>query len=92
MQTQFFLNCAHVNIVGPGGGNLDSYPSAKFPGAYDYMDPRKSFRCHEKREKLCLFPKHYELAMNLGIYTSNSIAAGSELFTYIPPGPPLWEG
>lgn len=41
MQTQFFLNCAQVNIIGPGGGNLDGYPFAKFPGAYDYMHPGK---------------------------------------------------
>jgi len=39
MQTQFFLNCAQVNIIGPGGGSLDGYPFAKFPGAYDYMHP-----------------------------------------------------
>jgi hypothetical protein len=42
MQTQFFMNCAHINVIGPGGGSLDGYPFVKFPGAYDYMDEGKS--------------------------------------------------
>ncbi|KAF2877953.1 glycoside hydrolase [Massariosphaeria phaeospora] len=36
-QTQWFVNCAHVDIVGPGGG---SPPAAlKFPGTYKLEDP-----------------------------------------------------
>lgn len=38
-RTQFFLNCAHINVMGPGGGSLAGYPYAKFPGAYDQKDP-----------------------------------------------------
>ncbi|KAF2875411.1 hypothetical protein BDV95DRAFT_602847 [Massariosphaeria phaeospora] len=37
--TQFFINCAQVNIIGPGGGNMEGYSFAKFPGAYNYTDP-----------------------------------------------------
>lgn len=44
MQTQWFINCAHINVIGPGGGTLDGYPFAKFPGSYDYMDSGKPFR------------------------------------------------
>ncbi|CAI6338965.1 unnamed protein product [Periconia digitata] len=36
---QWFVNCAQVNIIGPGGGSLKGYPFAKFPGVYDEKDP-----------------------------------------------------
>ncbi|KAF1949124.1 hypothetical protein CC80DRAFT_279525 [Byssothecium circinans] len=36
---QWFINCAQVNIVGSGGGSLEGYPFAKFPGSYDKNDP-----------------------------------------------------
>lgn len=41
METQFFINCAHVNIIGSStdSGSLEGYPYAKFPGTYDFMDP-----------------------------------------------------
>lgn len=39
-QSQFFLNCAHVNIINNGKyGSFEGYQFAKFPGTYDYMDP-----------------------------------------------------
>lgn len=38
-QTQWFINCALVNIVGPGGGIPTGF--ARFPGAYDPEDPGK---------------------------------------------------
>ncbi|CAG9990932.1 unnamed protein product [Clonostachys byssicola] len=34
--TQFYVNCAHLDIVGPGGGI--PVPTVKFPGAYDLFD------------------------------------------------------
>ncbi|KAF2249124.1 lytic polysaccharide monooxygenase [Trematosphaeria pertusa] len=34
--TQFYVNCAHIDVKGPGGGNPG--PMAKFPGAYDVWD------------------------------------------------------
>jgi hypothetical protein len=37
--TQWYVNCAHVNIIGSGGGSLEGYEYAKFPGTYDIMDP-----------------------------------------------------
>jgi hypothetical protein len=37
--TQWYVNCAHVNIIGSGGGSLEGYNYAKFPGTYDIMDP-----------------------------------------------------
>ncbi|KXX80424.1 Cellulose-growth-specific protein [Madurella mycetomatis] len=35
--SQWFINCAHVNIVGPGGGIPTGF--AKFPGTYEVDDP-----------------------------------------------------
>ncbi|KAF2262934.1 hypothetical protein CC78DRAFT_582130 [Lojkania enalia] len=37
--TQWYVNCAHINIIGRGGGSLQGYDFAKFPGSYDIMDP-----------------------------------------------------
>lgn len=34
--TQQFINCAHVEVSGPGGGTPG--PTTKFPGAYDIAD------------------------------------------------------
>lgn len=39
--TQWYVNCAHVNIVGSGTGLLEGYDYAQFPGTYDIMDPGK---------------------------------------------------
>lgn len=34
---QWYVNCAHVNIIGPGGGKPTGF--AKFPGTYTEDDP-----------------------------------------------------
>jgi hypothetical protein len=36
---QFYVNCAFVNIIGPGGGTPAGF--VKFPGAYAPEDPGK---------------------------------------------------
>ncbi|KXX81539.1 putative endo-beta-1,4-glucanase D [Madurella mycetomatis] len=35
--SQWFINCAHINIIGPGGGTPTGF--AKFPGTYKIEDP-----------------------------------------------------
>lgn len=35
--TQQYINCAHIEIVGPGGGTPG--PAVKFPGAYSLDEP-----------------------------------------------------
>ncbi|KAF2708877.1 lytic polysaccharide monooxygenase [Pleomassaria siparia CBS 279.74] len=35
--TQFYIACAQIDVVGPGGGKPG--PTVKFPGAYDLSDP-----------------------------------------------------
>ena len=35
--TQFYVNCAHVNVIGPGGGTPKGL--VKFPGAYTKDTP-----------------------------------------------------
>ncbi|KAF2685073.1 lytic polysaccharide monooxygenase [Lentithecium fluviatile CBS 122367] len=40
MDPQFYVSCAHVNIIGEGGGHIPAdYPYATFPGTYKYDDP-----------------------------------------------------
>ncbi|KAK4112025.1 lytic polysaccharide monooxygenase [Canariomyces notabilis] len=34
---QWYINCAHVNIIGPGGGTPTGF--ARFPGTYEQKDP-----------------------------------------------------
>jgi hypothetical protein len=34
--TQFYIECAQIDVVGPGGGRPE--PLVKFPGAYDLRD------------------------------------------------------
>ena len=41
-QSQWFISCAHIEVVGKGGGTPG--PLVKFPGAYDEEDPGKSSR------------------------------------------------
>jgi hypothetical protein len=41
--TQWYVNCAHINIIGSGSGSLEGYEYAKFPGTYDIMDPGELF-------------------------------------------------
>ncbi|KAF1833489.1 hypothetical protein BDW02DRAFT_599068 [Decorospora gaudefroyi] len=36
-QTQMYINCAHIEVTGPGGGNPG--PVTKFPGAFRATDP-----------------------------------------------------
>ncbi|GAB1315561.1 hypothetical protein MFIFM68171_05771 [Madurella fahalii] len=35
--SQWYVNCAHINIIGPGGGTPTGF--AKFPGTYKIDDP-----------------------------------------------------
>jgi hypothetical protein len=35
--SQWYINCAHVNIIGPGGGTPRGF--ARFPGTYSIYDP-----------------------------------------------------
>jgi hypothetical protein len=35
--SQWYVNCAHVNIIGPGGGTPTEF--AKFPGTYVVDEP-----------------------------------------------------
>jgi hypothetical protein len=36
-RTQFYVNCAHVNVIGPGGGSPGTF--VKFPGLYNKNTP-----------------------------------------------------
>lgn len=45
LQVPSFVNCAHINVIGPGGGKPESAGTIKFPGgfrypkSYQYEDP-----------------------------------------------------
>lgn len=38
-RSQFFVNCAQVEIVGSGGPKTEPGPTVKFPGAFDLSHP-----------------------------------------------------
>jgi hypothetical protein len=42
--SQWYVNCAHVNIIGPGGGTPTEF--ARFPGTYVDNDPGKQALTH----------------------------------------------
>ena len=41
--TQMYTNCAHIEIIGSGGGTPG--PTTKFPGAFTAKDPGKQSMC-----------------------------------------------
>ena len=41
-QSQWFVNCAHINVVGNGGDSPKDF--LRFPGAYKDEDPSKYFQ------------------------------------------------
>ena len=76
---QWYVNCAHVNVVGPGGGKSnisETYlmitllgtpgPLVKIPEVYSASDP--------------------------GITLPDGVSYEEGLLDYIPPGPPVWNG
>lgn len=38
--SQWYVNCAHINVIGPGGATPKGF--AKFPGTYTVDSPGKS--------------------------------------------------
>jgi hypothetical protein len=42
--SQWYVNCAHVNIIGPGGGTPTGF--ARFPGTYVDNGPGKQALIH----------------------------------------------
>lgn len=52
-QSQWFVNCAHIEIVGPGGGKPDQF--VRFPNAYKEDDPSIWFR--ERDQSKYVMPK-----------------------------------
>ncbi|KAI1180963.1 lytic polysaccharide monooxygenase [Nemania sp. FL0916] len=44
MQAQFFISCAHIEVMGPGGGAPTEF--VRFPGAYKKEDPGFSVEDH----------------------------------------------
>lgn len=36
---QSYINCAQINVIGPGGGSPESAGTARFPGTYTSEDP-----------------------------------------------------
>lgn len=84
--TQWYVNCAHVNIIGSGGGSLEGYDFAKFPGTYDIMDPGEL-------TLLTLTTSHLELTQYAGLWVAYEIANGPKgLSNYVAPGPAVWKG
>jgi len=90
--TQFYVNCAQINIIGPGGGALlrriplscqtdenTGKPTqfAKFPGAYKADDPG------------LVVPDGEEIEHSTLVEDVKWVHGFS---SYVPPGPPVWSG
>lgn len=92
MATQFFINCAHINVIGGGGGDLDNYPYAKFPGAYDYMDPGTFIYWMIDERIISRNRASNRADICTGIWSNRDIPSRKNLLKYVPPGPPVWQG
>lgn len=91
--TQWYVNCAHVNIIGPGGGTPEGF--AKFPGTYVGDEPGEGPFFPSKRMS---FSNPSALSLGL-LVPENQLADGGyvpkeemRLLDYQAPGPALWTG
>jgi len=93
--SQWYVNCAQVNIIGPGGGTPTQF--AKFPGTYDINDPGISapkpiFR-HDVSD---LADIHAPIGLRIpeNQFVKGGLVPDSEmrLLDYKAPGPPVWTG
>lgn len=75
--SQWYINCAHINVVGPGGGNPQQFGTVKFPGSYQFTHPG-----------ITLPPD----VMDTTDHTFHGSTSFLNLTGYTPPGPQVWRG
>jgi len=99
--SQWYVNCAHVNIIGPGGGTPTGF--ARFPGTYSIYDPGKYLYVSSQifdsilglRATSILTLRTY---LGLWIPKDQFVNGGyvkdadMKLFDYKAPGPAVWTG
>lgn len=81
-ETQIYVSCAHVSIVGPGGGRPTNF--TRFPGGYSATDPGKLNNNSSGEVR--------PLKRHLGILVTSAQAGSYDLLKYRPPGPAVWQG
>ena len=79
-ETQFYIACAHVNVIGPGGGKPTDF--VRFPGAYNASDPGE----------MSIVALSLLVLTFLGIMVTKNQFSAKDLLKYKPPGPPVWLG
>ncbi|KAF2794320.1 lytic polysaccharide monooxygenase [Melanomma pulvis-pyrius CBS 109.77] len=77
--TQWYVNCAHIEVRGPGGGDPAPFTTAKFPGTYKIEHPGISL------------PPEVGIARPEDPTPAYPYAF-LNLTAYQPPGPALWTG
>jgi hypothetical protein len=88
--SQWYVNCAQVNIIGPGGGIPTEF--AHFPGTYDINHPGKQALIFpNKIKKLILSSIGLQIPMNQWV-NGGLPEDQMRLLEYSPPGPAVWTG
>ncbi|KAF2877693.1 glycosyl hydrolase family 61-domain-containing protein [Massariosphaeria phaeospora] len=75
-ETEFYVNCAQVNILGPGGGTPPK-SFARFPGTYKVDEPALSLPDGEQI---------------VDSKARNGVRWLHGFLAYVPPGPTVWTG
>jgi hypothetical protein len=83
--SQWYINCAHVNIIGPGGGNPTSF--AQFPGTYKIEDPVCNKSKYKKWANIA--PQGLWVPLNQLVNGGYVKDEDMRLMEYKPPGPPV---
>lgn len=90
---QFYINCAFINIIGPGGGVPKGF--AKFPGTYKEEDPGEDSvvcECWGSSSQLTSSRRIGLLAPRNQVALSGIPREELRLLEYKPPGPEVWTG
>lgn len=88
---QFYINCAFVNIIGPGGGTPTEFVT--FPGTYQDDDPGNDPPSSAgQRTLLTLYLVGFLVPPNQDLLGGPVKADGLRLMEYKPPGPAVWTG
>jgi hypothetical protein len=87
--SQWFVNCAQVNIIGPGGGKPTGF--AKFPGSYKIDDPVCN-NTSTRNKYTNITPQGLWIPVNQADNGGYVPDEEMRLTEYKPPGPSVWTG
>ncbi|CAI6261697.1 unnamed protein product [Periconia digitata] len=95
MAPQFYVNCAHVNVLGNGAGVITDSDYATFPGSYKLEDPGSypylsiiwSHRCFPVSSGFFFLTETIAITLDYKIWNKPGA-----LLNYVGPGPKVWDG